>query len=210
MPSILVYSPYFCFDLSKFDMSRYGDVAISKLRSKKSDFLKLVFALRLRLSLILALSFSFLNYAFADDFSAGDSKNFYRPKKNETLGGILSSVGLCPLWGSGEMVDEVVRLNPKLKSRRGDLILPGDTIFLPSISQQDSFAGKINRSGEVNIEVWNLNCKNKVTAVEAPKTAPGPVSLLGLGSNLESSTQVEVSSTAPIFFSVSPRVYFQE
>ncbi len=65
-----------------------------------------------------------------------ESSSLYRVKAGDTLGEVLNSRGITPLWGKGRSVDRAAQLNAELFQHRPDLkIQAGDMLQLPEPAQ---------------------------------------------------------------------------
>lgn len=76
----------------------------------------------------------FLGFAIlanSEDFSVDPRTLIYTVKEGDSTGELLLSRGLRPLWGKNGYVQKLIKLNSKLVSLKGNLILPGDEIILP-------------------------------------------------------------------------------
>jgi len=61
----------------------------------------------------------------------------YRVREADSLDSVLNRWGACPLWGPEGSLSKTVELNPKLRRRKGLMLVAGEIILLPPVLNLD-------------------------------------------------------------------------
>jgi hypothetical protein len=99
---------------------------------------------------------------------AAPPRIWYLAHQGDQIGFILSTIGICPLWGEGNQVTATINLNPHLKKRHSDRLKKGEVIYLPVASLPPSEDYEVGQHGELKIfYVTPFRCSVKSGAVAA-------------------------------------------
>lgn len=84
----------------------------------------------------------------------------YQVKKGDTVGEILASLGICPVWGKNNALAKTVAINRDVLKKNGNFVRPGKKIRLPVTSLPEHQDYQISPDGEVRFLTPTLsgNC----------------------------------------------------
>lgn len=101
------------------------------------------------------------------------TENFltYKIKSQDTLGGVLSGLAICPLWGRKNFVAKTIELNPGTIKKNGDFVHISKVIRLPVNYLPKNQDYEITETREVNFLSSNPVSKCEASYV-APKNKP--------------------------------------
>ena len=101
------------------------------------------------------------------------TENFltYKIKPHDTLGGVLSGLAICPLWGRKKFVEKTIELNPETIKKNGDFVHIGRVIRLPVNYLPEHQDYEVSETREVNFLISNPASKCETSYV-APKNKP--------------------------------------
>ncbi|MGK5089365.1 hypothetical protein WDW86_17580, partial [Bdellovibrionota bacterium FG-2] len=108
--------------------------------------------------------------------AAADTTLRYQARPGDTLGEVLNSLGVCPLWGPGRSVERAAKLNPHLKKSSGNFIFRGQWIYLPvqKLSNDPDFI--VHEDGHVEFltSAPVSKCKAGFSRISTPRLATEP------------------------------------
>ena len=95
-------------------------------------------------------------FVFADNLK-------YKVREGDTPGGILDSIGICPLWGTGNSVEKFLELNSSTSDTSQRSLKVGEELILPIEKLPFTRRGvSVNNSGYVYIDEGSTsNCTEK-------------------------------------------------
>ncbi len=94
-------------------------------------------------------------------------------RQDETLSEILNELGLHPIWGKNGFLSKVIRLNPKVVSKNGNLVQPGTIINLLLPMHQTELDKKISKNYIKPLSRVPAQVKPQVSPAVEPEVAKG-------------------------------------